>query len=284
MLRIDISTLGQPELKRLLTAARARGQEGFAAKLEAELAARAASGGKAPSRPPPEPDVPDDKTRPMFLDDGTADLRLDAPVRRRPRSGAWPMVLTAAVLVGGAAGWGLSPGVKTWLSARADRTQPVERAPAPRIMAAQVAGPEPEPPAEDTSAPPVAAPEPQPVTPPPEARPIALAKAPVRPRAPARLDPCATPPTPADRALCNDLALNLLSHEMRDAYGRALSAGADPAAIRDSQAAWRRTRDPVSDPRALAEIYDRRIRELKAAAAVAASSAAPPSPGDRQQN
>jgi uncharacterized protein YecT (DUF1311 family) len=143
-------------------------------------------------------------------------------------------------------------------------------------MAAQVAGPPPAPPpAEDATAPAVAAPASQPVAPRPEARPMALAKAPVRQIAQTRLDPCATPPTPADRALCNDLALNLLSHEMRDAYGRALSAGADPEAIRESQAAWRRTRDPVSDPRALAEIYDRRIRELKAAAAAPVADISP---------
>lgn len=283
MLRIDISTLGQPELKRLLAAARARGQEAFAAKLEDELAARAASGRKAPPRPPPEPDVQEDETQPMFLDDGAADLRLDPPVRRRARSGAWPIVLAAAVLVGGAAGWGLSPGVKTWLLGRADRPQSAERAPAPRVMAAQVAESAPAPPPDEASAPALAPPDPEPATPPPAARAVALAKAKVRPTAPARLDPCATPPTPADRALCNDLALNLLSHEMRDAYGRALSAGADPAAIRESQAAWRRTRDPVSDPRALAEIYDHRIRELKAAAAVAASPAGPAT-DDRQQN
>jgi len=282
MLRIDISTLGQPELKRLLAAARARGQEAFAAKLEAELASRAASGRKAQPRQPPDFDVEDDETQPMFPVGDAADLRLDPPVRRRGGPGAWPVVLAAAVLVGGAAGWGLSPGVKTWLSARADRALQAEAAPAPRVMAAQIAKPAPTPPPEPASAPAVAAPDPAPPAP-PAPRPTALAKTQARPAVPARLDPCATPPTPADRALCNDLALNLLSHEMRDAYGRALSAGADPAAIRESQAAWRRTRDPVSDPRALAEIYDRRIRELKAAAALAASSSAPVA-ADRQQN
>ena len=86
-----------------------------------------------------------------------------------------------------------------------------------------------------------------------------------------RLDPCATPPSPADRLLCNDLALNLLDHEMRAAYGRAMEAGADPVALRESQSAWRRSRDPTADARALAGLYDRRIRELEAAAA-------PPSP------
>ncbi|WP_068877821.1 MULTISPECIES: hypothetical protein [unclassified Phenylobacterium] len=282
MLRIDISTLGQPELKRLVAAARARGQEAFAAKLEAELASRSASGRKAPLRRPPDSDAEDDETRPMFLDDGAPDLRLDLPVRGRTRPGAWSMVLAVAVLVGGAAGWGLSPGVKSWLSGRADQDQSVERAPAPRVMAAQVAAPASTPAPEPASTPAVAPSEPEP-PPPPASRPAAPTKAPARPTVPARLDPCATPPTPADRALCNDLALNLLSHEMRDAYGQALSAGADPAAIRESQAAWRRTRDPVSDPRALAEIYDRRIRELKAAAAAAASRP-PVALADRQQN
>lgn len=280
MLRIDISTLGQPELKRLLAAARARGQEGFAAKIEAELAARSASGRKVPAGRLPEPDVQDDEALPMFVDHGAADLRLDPPVRDRRRPGAWPIALAAAVLVGGAAGWGLSPGVKAWFSARTDPAPQAQPAPAPRMMAAQVS--EPAPPVEPEGAPAVAAPEPE-TPPPPAPRPTLLAKAQARPAAPPRLDPCATPPTPADRALCNDLALNLLSHEMRDAYGRALSVGADPAAIRESQAAWRRTRDPVSDPRTLAEIYDRRIRELNAAAAVAASSS-PPSTADRQEN
>ena len=86
------------------------------------------------------------------------------------------------------------------------------------------------------------------------------------PARPTRLDPCATPPTPADGLLCRDLALNLLDHEMREAYGRAIIAGADPITLRDSQADWRRTRDPIADPRALADVYDRRIRELEAEA------------------
>ena len=81
------------------------------------------------------------------------------------------------------------------------------------------------------------------------------------------------PFSPADRALCGDLALNLLDHEMRDAYGRAMEAGADPIALRESQAAWRRARDPLSDSSALASLYDRRIRELRAAAEAAASRA-----------
>jgi len=83
---------------------------------------------------------------------------------------------------------------------------------------------------------------------------------------PSRLDPCATPPSPADRLLCSDLALSLLDHEMRDAYRHAVEAGADPVALRESQAEWRRARDPVADARTLAGLYDTRIRELNAAA------------------
>jgi len=292
MLHLNLSVLGRPELERLLEVARARGQEAFVLELEAELRARAA--GVTPSAPVhgfaeeeplamAVPDAPDERDLgSQGPDDG---LRVELARERRPPRRIHLGLVAAAALAGvvAVAAWGLGglPG----------------RSPPGHPMGEPASGPA-------ASAPPAAAPPPaappvrgavRPDAPPePAAPPLRLAQsrqpeaaarvqsdlaaigaavdAVARPR---RLDPCAAPPTPADRALCSDLALNLLERELRDAYARALDAGADPARLRADQTAWRAARAPVSDSRALARLYDRRIRELKDQAADVPPAAGP---------
>ncbi|HEY0649834.1 hypothetical protein [Phenylobacterium sp.] len=257
MLRIDVSSLRLSEVRSLLASARARGQDALAEQLEAELTARAS--GRAPLRQPdPEPPFENDDVLPIDvgppLEDFTFELSQPtrAPARRKPIIG---LVLAGVVTAGAAVAWVLSgaPGLPGGDSPAAVPT--AATAPPPPVPRAMTVRADIAPPAET----------PPPVEPPAEPAPRTVAEA--EPAPPSRLDPCATPPSPADRLLCRDLALNLLEHEMREAYGRAIIAGADPITLRESQADWRRTRDPIADPRALAAAYDRRIRELEAAAA-----------------
>lgn len=283
MLRIDLSILNRAELLRLRDQAQARGQAGLADQVQAELDARAA-GGAAP-RPLAQPADEGDDVAPMRAPDepfaGADDLRLDgvgrpAPRRRRPL--AFGLAAVAAAF-GVAFGWGFlgAPGLPRPAPpepapAAAPASPRVAVTPAPATPRAAVARLDPPVAPEPQAAPPPAQPEHRPPKPAPEPPPPALKArsadtaaddAVSRPR---RVDPCANPPTPADRLLCHDLALNLLERELRDAYGRALDAGVDPVALRADQAAWRAERDPVSDPRTLARLYDRRIRDLRAQA------------------
>jgi hypothetical protein len=251
MLRMDISSLRRSELRNLLANARARGQDGLADEIEAQLA-RADNHAVVPSEIRTWA-VPADEVLPMDPEPGLAlDLGIaDRPAPRRRPVGLFAALAAGLVVLGSGLAWSLNgePGLP-----RAEAPVPAaapKAPPAPRAMALRVA---PTPVVAEAEAPPA---KPEPTV-------VAVAE-PVRER-PTRLDPCARPPSPADRLLCGDLALNLLDHEMRDAYGRAMEAGADPLALRESQTAWRRTRDPIGDPRALAEVYDRRIRDLKAAA------------------
>jgi len=259
MLRIDLSALSQTELRRLLANAEDRGQTALAVQLQGELTARRAGGGG--SRPPPAAFDDDDDTEPMVLPDHLPALSLAGrdggaapPGRRRPIG----LLAFSLILTGAVAAWGLTgaPGLNRPPSGPSVRpTSAIAAPPPPPVQRAMVARVEPALPA-DVEAP----------APPPSAPVRVATTARPEPPAPRRLDPCATPPTPADRALCNDLGLNLLEHEMREAYGRAMSAGADPARLRADQSAWRAERDPTSDPRTLARLYDRRIGELKALA------------------
>jgi hypothetical protein len=277
MLRMNLGALSRTELKQLLAAAEGRGQESLVEQLRAELASRASAGeGRmSASRTPPPAGFDDEPASMVLPDDGASGLWLERDVGRRAPARRWPagLAAVAAVLVvGGAAAWSLNgaPGLPVGRAAPppkalAQATAPAPAAasaptPTPRAMVARV---EVTPPAPSEA---VAPPTPSPPEPRSQEPPRPQVGTEVRASVPRRLDPCATPPTPADRLLCNDLGLNLLNHEMREAYGRAMDAGADPVAIRQTQAAWRRARDPVSDPRALAQLYDRRIRELKAMA------------------
>lgn len=283
MLRLNLSVLGRPELERLLEVARARGQEDFVRELEAEFRARAAG----LTAPAPVYHVEDDEPLPMVVPDDLRpdddDLRFEPAARRPAPKRAHFGLAAAAVLAGVVA-------VAAWSLGGFPRPGPSSGPPGERAPARQAA-----------VMPPRGSPESAPVReaaqtlapaetqkPPPrraEARPsgsqaagadlAAVGTAVDAVARPRRLDPCANPPTPADRALCGDLALNLLERELRDAYGRALDAGADPARLRADQAAWRAARDPVSDSRVLASLYDRRIRELRAQAVGGPSAEAP---------
>jgi len=254
MLRIDVSSLRLSELRSLLASARARGNDALAEQLEAELAARAS--GRAPLREPdPEPPFENDDVLPIDVGPPLA-FEFELSPRDRAAARRWPMVglvATGIVTAGAALAWGLSGAPR------------LPRGDAPTATPAAATAPSPAPRAMTVRAEPISSP---PVTPPvaPAAAPTPQVVAEAEPAKPSRLDPCATPPSPADRLLCRDLALNLLDHEMREAYGRAIIAGADPITLRESQAEWRRARDPIADPRALAEVYDQRIRELEAEA------------------
>jgi hypothetical protein len=85
----------------------------------------------------------------------------------------------------------------------------------------------------------------------------------------AATDACAAEPTPADREICGDEALQRLQRELRQAYAEALDAHQDRALLRQRQLAWRSVRDGVSDPQRLARLYEERIRKLNAATAEA---------------
>ena len=174
-----------------------------------------------------------------------AGLELGAPRRRRPHRRRWPLAVAAAALVGGGIAWVLA-GAPDPRGVFATKPAPVA---APRLQMARVE------------------PAPAAVIPPEQAdTAVAPVSTPVEGHLPPpKLDPCARPRTPADRLVCNDLALDMLDHELKDAYARALAANADPTALREAQAAWRQTRDAADDPQGLAQIYDQRIRELKAA-------------------
>lgn len=76
---------------------------------------------------------------------------------------------------------------------------------------------------------------------------------------------CASEPTPADRAICEDPTLQKLQHDLRQAYARALEAHADRATLRQRQLAWRDARDPIDDPQKLTALYEARIRKLNTA-------------------
>jgi hypothetical protein len=122
---------------------------------------------------------------------------------------------------------------------------------------------------------PPAAPKLQQAIAPPPARPpranLQKASAPVPLRTPAspirtaRADPCRGKPT-ADRLVCAYPALAAQHRRMRAAYDHALAAGADPLAIDRAQAEWREARAATGDRARLYALYERRIRELTAAA------------------
>jgi uncharacterized protein YecT (DUF1311 family) len=80
---------------------------------------------------------------------------------------------------------------------------------------------------------------------------------------------CAAAPTPADRTICGDAKLRLLQEALRRAYSDALDAHEDRTLLREHQLAWRDARSAVTDPTRLTQLYEERIRKLKAATAEA---------------
>lgn len=106
-------------------------------------------------------------------------------------------------------------------------------------------------------------------------RPVRLARAETPRRARSAAGACRLQPTPADRLLCANPALKVQERRMKEAYERALAAGADPLAIDRGQAEWRAVRNAADDRAELADLYARRTRELREAAETAALT--PPS-------
>lgn len=104
-----------------------------------------------------------------------------------------------------------------------------------------------------------------------EARPIRLAKAQATPPRKARAagGACASRSTPADRLLCANPTLKVQERRMKEAYERALAAGADPLAIDRGQAEWRAVLSGADTRAELADLYARRTRELTEAAETA---------------
>jgi uncharacterized protein YecT (DUF1311 family) len=88
----------------------------------------------------------------------------------------------------------------------------------------------------------------------------AVARPPTRPSA------CRAPVSMADRLVCERPQLAAQDREMRQAYDRALSAGADRLKIDRAQAKWRGQRDRATSETDLSRLYARRIAELDRAA------------------
>lgn len=103
--------------------------------------------------------------------------------------------------------------------------------------------------------------------------PARLAKA-APPRKAAAASPCGLRPTPAERLMCANPTLRIQERRMKEAYDRALKAGADPLVVDRAQAEWRDLRNAADSRGQLADLYARRTRELNAAAETAAN--APP--------
>jgi uncharacterized protein len=84
-----------------------------------------------------------------------------------------------------------------------------------------------------------------------------------------RRSSCLTRATPADRLICGYPALGRQHDRMVAAYNRArVMSGDDPLVLDAGQAKWRAVRDRVSDRRKLADLYQQRIGELDAIAAL----------------
>lgn len=84
----------------------------------------------------------------------------------------------------------------------------------------------------------------------------------------ARFDACRDAPTRAYEMVCSDRRLAEADRRMKRAYSAALAAGAPPDALRRDQEDWLDVREEAAQisPRAVADIYRQRTRELFAIA------------------
>lgn len=292
MPNLDLSTLSGPELRRLLDAARGRGQAAQSYQILQEMAERRRRQERTgvrpllkrrpegleprvialdlgdPLEPRDEPLLRAEEALEPEEEPSQLDLSLERAPRAQPRRAPWiAMAFVAGVSLGGAGGW--------WMGG-------INAAPAPapsdgltpEAVAAELAGlqveaaPEPLPQ-------PAAAAVAEPVTLPTEPAPQVAEETPAE--TPAASDPaptetvtadaCAGASTPADRAICADPELQRLQGELRQAYARALEAHEERGLLRERQLAWAQARDGVSDPDRLAQMYQERIRRLDAATA-----------------
>jgi hypothetical protein len=233
MLGIQLTALSAPEVKRLLEVARARGQEGLARQLEAELAARP---GRTAGQPLPMSPIP-----------RAAPRRAPPPPPMRRHRGPAALVAGLAAFIGAALAWGLS--LNPPQSPHPQAVALTTTGPAPRIAVAltTTALPEEAPtqPAEEPTAPSLTAelpPEPA--------------------REPGR-NACLDLPTANERLVCGYPSLAIQDRRMRAALDQARADGADPRALEDAQSAWQAGSANIQDRQALADRYARRIAELE---------------------
>ena len=235
MLGVNLSTLGQQDLRRLLTVARARGQTALAAQVLAEMEARTSQPGGwraasatisyAQYEPPGAPRA----------------------TEASPRRGRGAIAATALIgfVVAGLA-WGLSPHD----GASPDQATLASAKPTPRVAAAL---------AEIEQAPRV---EPVVEAPATSAAPDGPSTSPIRT---ASRNPCYDEPTPADRLICGYPAVAARDRRLRQIYAQAIVAGGDPRGLENEQASWKAQTDRISEWKDLAEAYDRRIAALQSA-------------------
>ena len=266
---MDLSTLNSEQLRNILDAARARNQQDLTEDVLSELEARRA---RAPGRRIFEREPVGEEQPEAWWED----LRQEAELEPAPASpGRAPAILgvLGAVVLSAGLGWWLSaphgprvqgsagavppPAVETMQLAPGPPVAPVE----PPRRLAEPAPPAPPPLAMTARTAPI--PRAETATPTPSRTRLA-ARAPSKPA-----DPCRAEATPADRLVCGSPTLTAQHREMREAYTRALKAGVDPLMIDREQAEWRAIRNEVKDPSKLATLYNRRIRELDAAARAA---------------
>ena len=85
---------------------------------------------------------------------------------------------------------------------------------------------------------------------------------------PARFDACSDAPSRAYELVCRDRGLAEADRRMKRAYSAALAAGVPPEALRHDQEDWLAVREEAAQvsPRAVADLYRQRTRELFAIA------------------
>ena len=246
MLRIELSALSAQELKRLLDQARARDQSALAQQLLAELEAR-------PSRADEWRSAP----RPMTWTPTYEDLLEPQPeAATSQRRGVMAVTAVIAAVVSAAVTWGLSLPPE-----RAGERPPSTEAPRAAVIFASVApvGPR----ALTPALTPAATRE--------KESPASVAAAPERHAAtmsaPRRENPCYDLPTAAERLVCGYPSLAIRDRQMRMALARARATGGDLRALEAEQASFRDISEDVTDRKALADLYDRRIRQIDETAA-----------------
>lgn len=236
MLGIQLAALSMPELRRLLEAARARGQDSLVRQLEAELAAR--PGRMTGVRPLQAAAMP--------VSSAAAPARPD-----RRRSGMAVAVASLSAFIGGALAWGLT--LNTTPQVRPQTVALTTASPPPRIAVALT-----------TAALPEEAPTQlleEPAAPPPPVVETAAA-----PAAKPSRNPCLDLPTAHQRLVCGYPSLAIEDRRMKAALERAKAGSRDPYAIDSSQAAWMSASANIQDRLELADRYAQRIADLEAQA------------------
>ncbi|HEY0646529.1 hypothetical protein [Phenylobacterium sp.] len=261
MLRIELSELSAQELKRLLDSARARGQTALAEQLVAELEMR-------PGRAVDWNPIPAGYGAQMAFEPSFEPA--DEPHRPR-RSGVMVATAVLAAFVSAGVTWGLSVPMTPHAA-----KEPIEPAPRAAVMLTSVAPVRPQ---SDLPAPApvvdhVDVDGDEPVARLPRA-PLPMARA-APAKASARAKRCHDLPTPAQRLTCGYPVLAAQDRQLRAAYDKALASGADRRELDRAQAVWRGESENIADRNALAERYQRRIREIEAASARPPPAPPPP--------